>query len=187
MSDFMSDLRSFMNEVETKELNIVQDDTFSITSRDQANYFVRKIMELKEQEAEVLNTSKAEIDRLTSLIKQWEEKELDTIHKAMEYFNGLLREFAETQLEGTKKRSIKLPFGTLQFRAQQPKFVYDDESLKAFLQARSTDLVEEKVEYKVNKTELKKRGTVIDGKLMLDGEVVEGVFIETLEDKFEVK
>jgi len=187
MSDFMSELRSFMDEVETKELNIVQEDTFKITSRDQANYFVRKIMDLKAQETEVVNSAKDEIERLTSIIKIWEEKELDTIHKAMEYFNGLLREFAESELDGTKKRSIKLPFGTLQFRSQQPKFVYDDDSLKAYLQSHAEDLVEEKVEYKVNKTELKKRATVVDGKLMLDGEVVEGVYIETLDDKFEVK
>lgn len=183
----MSDLRSFMDEVEIKDLDIVQDDAFKITSRDQANYFVRKIMDLKAQETEIVETSKSEIERLTGMIKAWEEKELDTIHRGMEYFNGLLREFAESELDGTKKRSIKLPFGTLQFRSQQPKFVYDDDSLKLYLQSHAEDLVEEKVEYKVNKTELKKRATVVDGKLMLDGEVVEGVYIEMLDDKFEVK
>lgn len=187
MSDFISELREFMDDVDTQSLNIIQDESFKITSRDQANYFARKMMDLKTQEQEVIMTAKQEAERLLGMIKQWEEKELSTIHSGMDYFNGLLREYAEGELEGTKKRSIKLPFGTLAFRAQQPKFNYDDDALKAYLQNQSSDLVEEKIEYKVNKTELKKRGMVVDGKLMLDGHVVEGVAIDILEDKFEVK
>lgn len=187
MSDFISELRGFMDDVEIQDLNITQEDSFRITSRDQANYFVRKVMDLKNQEQEIIMTAKQEAERLLGMIKQWEEKELSTIHSGMDYFNGLLREYAESELDGTKKRSIKLPFGTLQFRAQQPKFNYDDDTLKTYLQGLSSDLVEEKVEYKVNKTELKKRAMVVDGKLMLDGKVVDGVTIETLDDKFEVK
>lgn len=187
MSDFISDLRGFMDDLEVQELNIVNDDSFKITSRDQANYFVRKVMDLKTQEQEVIMTAKQEAERLLGLIMQWQEKELSTIHTGMDYFNGLLREYAESELNGTKKRSIKLPFGTLAFRTQQPKFNYDEETLKAYLQSLQSDLVEEKVEYKVNKTELKKRAMVIDGKLMLNGQVVDGVSIEMLDDKFEVK
>lgn len=187
MPDFISELRDFMDDIETQDLNIVQDDSFKITSRDQANYFVRKVMDLKNQEQEVIMTAKQEAERLLGMIMQWQEKELNTIHAGMDYFNGLLREYAESELDGTKKRSIKLPFGTLAFRAQQPKFNYDDDALKLYLQNQSSDLVEEKVEYKVNKTELKKRAMIVDGKLMLDGQVVDGVTIEMLDDKFEVK
>lgn len=187
MSDFMSELRSFMDDIEVKGLDISTEETFKITSREQANYFVRKAMELKNQEEEVIMTAKQEAERLLGIIKDWEEKELSTIHSGMEYFNGLLREYAERELDGSKKRSIKLPFGTLQFRTQQPKFNYDDDALKIYLQTLASDLVEEKIDYKVNKTELKKRAMILDGKLMLDGKVVEGVTIELLDDKFEVK
>ena len=184
---FMEDLKDFMDKEEVVALGISDEPTFEITSMDQANYYVRKIQELREDANAINETAQTELDRHKDLVERWRIDQLAGIERATAYFEGLLKHFAEKQIEGTNKKSIKLPFGTLAFRAQQPKFTYNDEVVEAYLKDHNPELLNRKEVISIDKKELKKLGTIVDNKLMLNGEIVDGIEIEPQETKFEIK
>lgn len=188
MADFLESLKEYMDQVDVQELNISTDqEDFKISSREQANYFLRKILDLKAQKEEIELTAKQELERLNNHVMDWEQKELISLDKGINYFSYLLEEYTKTELENSEKKTIKLPFGSLGFRKQQPKFDYDENAVKEFLKKEHPELLEKVTDYKFSKTEVKKIGVVKDGKLYIDGKEVDGIVITEQDDKFEIK
>lgn len=185
-ADFLTELRSFMDETEVKDLNISMEEGFRITSREQAGFFIRKLQEVRAEAEQINATADGELQRLSHRVNVWKEKELKKLDGSMTYLIDLLRSFAETELEGTNKRSISLPFGTLGFKKQQDKYEYDDAQLLTFLEQQKLEAyIQRKPSAK--KADLKKNGVVKDGKLYIDGVEVPGITIITQDDAFDVK
>ena len=101
MSDFLTSLQEFMDKEEVKALNITSDEGFKINSREQANYFLKQILDLRQQQSEIFATAEEELERLTSIVNQWKEIEMAKLDKRIQYFSELLEDFAYRELENT--------------------------------------------------------------------------------------
>lgn len=108
-----------------------------------------------------------------------------------------LKRYAETQIT-EKRRSVKLPSGTLSFRKQSPRYFFDDlkeadgknERLISFVKHNAHEYLKVKVEEAVDWQKFK-------GKLQIDaggevfysetGEFIEGLHAQFLPDSFKVE
>nr|OQX98718.1 MAG: hypothetical protein B6I27_02125 [Erwiniaceae bacterium 4572_131] len=189
-NDFLKDLHEFIDAEEQQELGLTDDNkTFFITNKQQAGYYIRKLKELIEKNDEIKETAEKERKKFTSKIDAWEKNLLASNNRGIEYFENLLKIFAQKELEGKKTKLLKLPFGTLQFKKQANKYDYDDDVLLAFIQTQKE--LEEYLKHvektTVDKTKLKKVGTVENNKLYINNIEVEGIDIKIREDNFIVK
>lgn len=163
----------------------VTNDSFKVTDDSSANWTLRKIKQLQDQQKENNSLAEAEIEKINA----WADSENEKAQRDIDYFQGLLAEYAlKKREENPKFKSMKLPNGAIKFRKQQPKFNYDDETLtKSLKKSGRTELI--KIKKSPDKTAIKKT-FVVQGERLVDpetGEFIEGVTIEHREDKFSVE
>ena len=149
-------------------------------------YFDDKKEEINKIVEEQLAPFLAKIEK----IKQWgEEAKREYDEKQSFYANQLeyfMREEVAKQLESGKKpkKTIKLPYGAISLKKQQPEFIKDEESL--FDYAKEAGFV--KVKESTDWASLKKACKNVGDKLVDEnGVVVPGIRIVEKEDKFELK
>lgn len=187
-NEFLSDLRDFMNDFAATDLNIDSIEEPRLMTKEQANFYVKLFQQVVNEEIEVNALCDAELERTTRSINAFRDKKLVEINRKKEHFVSILQQYAASELEGKKTKTLKLPYGNLSFKKQQPKYNYGcDEELVLALKESRPDLVNIKTTESVNKTLLKKEGTVFDGKLYLGEFVVPGVTVQEQEPKFEIK
>jgi hypothetical protein len=165
-----------MNKLEAFEIDEIEttDDKFKIIDKSQAEWALRKIQTLKKLKEENSKIVEEEIFKL----KQWEEIENKKADESIEYFVSLLQDFMVRCLEmNPNVRSVKLPHGVIRFKKQQPAWIYDDSKILTWLKENKPDLVVIKEDYDKNKLKKLVKET---------GEIIEGLKIESREDKFEV-
>lgn len=187
-SDILDSLFESITEEEVKELNIeIENNNFSITSDEQANFFLRRLEEISSEKDKINNTCNNEIERFTARVNNFRAKEILSLENTERYFCTLLESYARLQLEGSKKKSIKLPFGTMSFKKSPTKIVYDDEILMKFIKEHNlNDFI--RIKEEINKKDLKSQLTIKDdGTVVLDDKVVEGVSTMPGETTFSVK
>ena len=192
IEDFLNDLEDFMEQDDIKNLNIeenkIADNSFKIETKEQANFFIKQVLDARAQIVEIQNTANDMLLREQSKIERWMNKETNKIQNSIDYMSGLLQNFTEEELAKTnnKKKSISLPNGSIGFKKQQNKFEYDDKVILAYLQDTKK---EQYINYKptVAHSELKKDGTVVVGSLIIDNEPIPGITIIPQDPKFEVK
>ena len=116
-------------------------------------------------------------------LDEYLEKRTRPLMDAQEHLSALLQMYAETQLEGKKKRSISLPNGKFGFRKSPAKFQRDEATLLEYAEKELPDCV--KIKKSVDWANLKKDCTV-DGDHLIsqDGEIIPGVTVEQQPDKF---
>lgn len=159
-------------------------ETFKVTNEEQANWALRKIKDLQTQKNENIALAESEISK----IEAWLEQENGKLDNSIEYFQGLLAEYAMKQREENPKfKSMKLPYGAIRFRKQQPKYHYNEEKLlESLKRAGKTEFI--KIKEAPDKAAVKKAFAIHEDKLVDPdtGEFIEGVTVEHREDKFEV-
>lgn len=163
------------------EQQTVLDQPFVIDSQDRADWAMSKIgqAQLKIDEAEVL--AQRQIERIQSWLSLAKREQQETI----DHMTSLLRPFAEERLHGSRKRSMRLPNGSIGFRIAQPKFIRDDEMLLGWARVNSPDVVV--ISEQVAWNELKKRLTVCnDAAISEDGEIIPGIRVEQQGQSFYV-
>lgn len=159
---------------------------YQITNDGAANWALRKLAQIRRRMAE--NERLAEMEKLR--IDAWLRGEKEKLGRDEAFFLGLLREYHQNILtEDPRRKTIKLPAGQMQMRAQAPEFKRDDEKLLGWLKASNlTEFI--KVVESPNWGELKKRVVVADDGTVVDsitGEVVQGVIAESRPYTFTVK
>jgi phage host-nuclease inhibitor protein Gam len=171
-----------LSEIVLNELQELQSEYtgFKVTDLDSANWCFRKLRALKEQEAEFRSLAEKEVER----IRSWYDAEKSKLEKQEVFFESLLEEYAYIQRKDNNKFKLSSPYGKISFRKQQPKWNYDDEQLLESLKRSKIDSLI-RVKEEVNKDELKKVATVLNGKVLIDGEFIEGV--EVLEQDEAIK
>ena len=187
-SDILEALFDEITEEEVKELGIeIDNEKFAITSDEQANFFLRRLEEVRSEQDKINVTCNNEIERFTKKVNSFRAKELLSLENTEKYFISLLETYAKKQLEGSKKKSIKLPFGTMSFKKGQRKMVYEDDVLMNFIKSNSlNDFI--RIKEEINKSELKKAIKLEeDGSVTLHGTVVEGATSLPAEEKFSIK
>lgn len=191
--DFIKDLNESISKMEAEELNInvtgdEESDREMIQNPQQANYFCKVVNELREERAKTEELINQELKRVQREYEAYKTKELNRIDGQIQYFSGLLESYATKELQNSKKRSIKLPHGTLSIKKQQDKYDYDEDAIIECLKKNKQDkFIKVQTVETVNKKDLKKEGFSHNGKLYLDNIEVKGVVITAQPDKFEVK
>lgn len=191
--DFIKDLNESISKMEAEELNInvtgnEESDREMIQNPQQANYFCKVVNELREERAKTEELINQELKRVQREYEAYKTKEFNRIDGQIQYFSGLLESYATKELQNSKKRSIKLPHGTLSIKKQQDKYDYDEEAIIECLKKNKQDkFIKVQTVETVNKKDLKKEGFSHNGKLYLDNIEVKGVVITAQPDKFEVK
>jgi len=185
-NSFLDDLLSFVEEAEVEELDLTTvDEGFSIQNMDQANFIAKKVKEVRAEMEEAAETAQAYLESYQEKISNWLEKTQNPLRNQEAYLLRLLENFARTKLEGSNKKSLKLIEGTLQFRKQQDKYEYEDNVLLTYAENNLPQFIKTKLS--VDKTELKKKATVKNGELYIDGVLVPGVTVTAQDEKFDVK
>lgn len=187
-SDILEALFDEITEEEVKELGIeIDNEKFAITSDEQANFFLRRLEEVRSEQDKINLTCNNEIERFTKKVNTFRTKELISLENTEKYFISLLETYAKKQLEGSKKKSIKLPFGTMSFKKGQRKMVYEDDVLMNFIKSNSlNDFI--RIKEEINKSELKKAIKLEeDGSVTLHGTIVEGATSLPAEETFSIK
>lgn len=183
--ELLDSLYEEITEQEVEELGInIESDSFAITSDDQANFFLRRLEEIRNEKDKINTTCDREIEKFSQKVNDFRAKELRSLENTESFFMTLLENYARIQLNGSKKKSIKLPFGTLSFKKTQPKYVYDDKVIMNFIKVNQMpEFI--RIKEEVNKKDLKAALTVNDeGLILLNGKVMEGVVITPGEEKF---
>lgn len=191
--DFIKNLNESISKMEAEELNInvtgnEESDREMIQNPQQANYFCKVVNELREERAKTEELINQELERVQREYEAYKTKEFNRIDGQIQYFSGLLESYATKELQNSKKRSIKLPHGTLSIKKQQDKYDYDEDAILECLKKNKQDkFIRVQTVETVNKKDLKKEGFSHNGKLYLDNIEVKGVVITAQPDKFEIK
>lgn len=187
----MESLKNVLAEIQEEEKEI-QSKPFEVTDQETATEALRRITYFQEQMKDVDNT----VENQTALfrshinkIEKWGEEAKGEHQERINFYSHLLEGYIRAQVEereaqGKKaKRSLKLPYGSIRLKKQQPQFKKDEEQLLQYAKTNGLVKVKETVDWET----IKKQSTVVDGKLVSeDGEVILGVSVEERSDKFEV-
>lgn len=169
---------------EIEEVETIEREGFKIEDKEQAAWALRKIKAFKTQIEETNNLADLEMQR----IKRWQESENKSADDSIAYFEGLLLEYMVKEREkDPKTKSVKLPYGTMRFKKQQPEYIRDEPKLIDWAKASERqDLV--KVKESFDWSSLKKGIAVVAGNVVDKdtGEVIEHVKVVEREDEFEV-
>src|SRR5690625_4012979 len=109
----MNKLQEYLNEQEGTEK-----ETFAVEDDSSANWALRKISQLIDQMNHNNSLAAVEIAK----IEEWEEEENKRLQESVDYFQGLLAEYAmQKKKDDPKFKTMKLPNGRFGFRKRQPK------------------------------------------------------------------
>lgn len=189
---FYDDLYNEITEEEVKELRIdLDNEQFKIVSKDQANFFLRQITELTKQKEEINENCDTMIESYMGKVNKFREKETTSIDRSISYFTTLLEAYAEEFLseEKGKKKSIKLPFGTLQFKKTQASFNYGEEkNVLNFLKTAPNmeKYVATTVKESIDKKKLKADATIVDGQLYIGETKIPEIEVNPPKEKFSI-
>ena len=157
--------------------NSEEKEKFEVTA-DNIGWTLRKYAELQKEKQTIHSTASFEVDR----IKAWEKKETDTVNESIVFFENLVNEY----MQENDLKKIKNPYGTISYRKQQPKWVYDN-NLADILEKMELNKYL-RVKKEVDKTLLKKECKVVENKICTsDGELIQGVEIQQQEPKLTIK
>ena len=189
-NDFLSDLQNFLADEEAKALNIDESSEFLINDRHQADYFIRQSKQCDLDIEDIKAYVEEERKRYLALLDDYLNEQIQAIEKRKKFYDDALEVFVRRELDGSSKRSMKLPHGTLALKKQQPHYVYTEADILDWAKEVFPELVkvttpEPKVS--IDKKMLKEQGTIIDGVLYINGERVPGVEIEIRDDAFNIK
>lgn len=152
-------------------------ETFTVRDWGTAIWTVRKLRQIRAQEAAIREEAAAEIAR----IQAWVERATKPLIEDAQYFEGLLTAYHAQQLaEDPHRKSIPLPGATLKSRALPDRVEVVDEAtaLEAAKAAGYHNLI--RVREELSKTELVKH-------LKETGEVLPGVTVTSQPRRFSVE
>lgn len=187
-NDLFKSLLDDITEEEVEELGIeIEDNKFSILNDEQANFFLRRLEEIRSEKDKINNMCNNEIEKFTNKVNNFRTKELYSLENTEKYFTSLLETYAKKQLENSNRKSIKLPFGTMSFKKGQRKIIYDDDILKAYIKDNNLNQFI-KIKEEINKADLKKAIKYEDNNsLSFNGNIVEGISYLPAEETFSIK
>jgi hypothetical protein len=161
-----------MNELEKRVANSTQ----NVENEIDADIFVMKINSAYAD----IETLKNQRDEYIRKINENFEQKKASIDKEIEYNQSLLLPFVAKTIENGKKKSLKLPHGTVGFR-KGIKIEKNDEELFKFVEKEELPFIVTKKS--VNWAEMKKNLVFSDGKAVTkDGQVVPGIIATETND-----
>lgn len=188
--EFMNEFMEEIEDAEVLDLGInLEDSDFKVLNKGQADFFLRKIKELQEEIDETNEFCDGQIKSYSEKINNHRDKKTSSAQNTIDYFTGLLQQFADKELEDNpKKKSIKLPFGTLSYKKQQDKLlITDEEQLIQVLTANNLPGVKVVEKVSIDKKLIKGTIETKEDGYYIDGIKMPGVSVEVGQNTFGVK
>lgn len=166
----VKDLKADADFQEAKE---EKNEAWKIDNNQKADWALRKIAALKEQNQEVEQMALREYER----IDKWSKRETESNKASIEFIQQKLTEYLYDLRKKDPKAKIKLPHGMVSTRKVPAKFEYDEK--KTINSLKSMGLIDFiKIKESIDKAKLKKSVNVANGKAInADGEIIEGITI----------
>lgn len=161
---------------------------FVIETLDAAIEAQSRIAHLRGKQSEIESIVSAKVEALQKDIerlKEWgEEAKKEFVEKEQFYTHRLEFYLRDQIAAGSKKKSIKLPYGAIKMVKQQPEYKRDERALLHYAKEKGLVKVKETADW----TAIKKQGNIV-GNFLVDenGEVIPGVEVHEREDKFTVE
>ena len=156
---------------------------FQVDATEKAIWAMRKISTIDQGIEEIDKAADAEVERVNT----WRAEEIKRISSQRSFFEGLLEGYhRRIMADNPKQKTIKLPHGQLQIRAQQPEFVRDDKKIIEWADKEMPAVItrEPKLDWGTLKDSLK----IVENMAMTSqGEVIPGITVVPRGDKFSVK
>lgn len=173
--------------VEPKELSEAEQLTnqrFSIESDQAAEWAFKKIRQYQDKRQAA---DKALADWKQEAERQHAE-EVKEIDHNLDYFKGLLLDYAERQADGDNGWKFQSPAGRIAYTKPKATIVKGDEA-KLLDQFKGTEYVTEKTTQKFNWADFRKTLTMTDGGQVVtpDGELVDGAKVKQEDGGFKIK
>lgn len=169
-----------MNALQQYEINDLEEviehkERFTIDGIDGVNWALRKLAAIQAEMDEAKQLATNEIER----INDWLKTETNKSQQSIEFFEGLLTEYAVKQrITDDKYTKTSTPYGAVRFKKNREKWVYDDNELVESLKENElTELI--RIKEEPDKVQLKKAVSVIDGKIVDSntGAILKGVSV----------
>ncbi|WP_067924803.1 host-nuclease inhibitor Gam family protein [Alicyclobacillus shizuokensis] len=154
-----------------------QDRGFVVDSLEKAEWCMRKLAKIHQQDMADEELAQHEIER----IQAWLQARKETRQRSREYFEEKLRQYHQRLLDEDPKgnRTVKLPHGTLKARKLPDKWDYDDQTIIEWAKAnQSMSLI--RIKYEPDKKLIKEY-------VKTTGELIPGVTITPQGTKFDVE
>lgn len=188
--EFLADLQEYLNDQEAIALDINESNEYLINDKSQADYFIKLSKQCENDINDIKEYIEAEKERYLQLLENYMIDQIMAVEKRKQFYDDALEAYIHRELDGTKKRSIKLPHGTLALKKQQPHYTYEDEDIIDWAKEMCPDIVKTTIpepKVSIDKKKLKEQGEIIDGLLYIDGLQVPGVQVEIKDDAFSIK
>lgn len=183
-NSFQNSLLSYLDQAEKSEF----EDSFyfdedSITTKEQANYFIRKVKEYKALITDINEAADMEIEKQIERINAWRKSASEGYQFSIDTYTTKLRDFWNNNaIDG---KTIKLSQGSLCMRKSRDKEVYDENTVLQFIEDTGLEQYTNKVP---NKAKIKEDMIInADGSVTLDNYTVQGFSYTKQMPKFEVK
>lgn len=175
-----------MNELQSQELeNIEQDERFTVSDLDSANWVFKKLDAINSKETEINNLADKEVER----INQWREKEVEKLQGSKEYLQSLVIEYYRSEKEKDSKFKLNTPYGRVSSRKGSKVIQVSNEQdvINQLEQRGFNDYV--KVTKKLNQADIKKDFNIAENGTLIDanGEVLEGASLIQKPTSYSVK
>lgn len=175
-----------MNELQSQELeNIEQDERFTVSDLDSANWVFKKLDAINSKETEINNLADKEIER----IKSWKDKETEKLQSSKEYLESLVVEYFKVEKEKDNRFKLNTPYGKVTSRKGSKVIQVSNEQdvINQLEQRGFNDYV--KVTKKLNQADIKKDFNIADNGTLIDanGEVLEGASLIEKPTSYSVK
>lgn len=136
MADPQEEYRDFLDHIHGLPDGVTEDRTgWAIRDDGAADYAIRKIGAAEAEQHRQAAFVAAEIERLQA----WFAMEMARHRRTIEFFAGHLRQYADQLVEAgqltERRKSYKLPHGTLQFRSQPVEYERDDTKILEWVRA----------------------------------------------------
>ena len=188
--EFLADLQEYLNDQEAIALDINESNEYLINDKSQADYFIKLSKQCENDINDIKEYIEAEKERYLQLLENYMIDQIMAVEKRKQFYDDALEAYIHRELDGTKKRSIKLPHGTLALKKQQPHYTYEDEDIIDWAKEMCPDIVKTTIpepKVSIDKKKLKEQGEIIDGLLYIEGLQVPGVQLEIKDDAFSLK
>ena len=142
LQDLNKELDEMITEEEVKQLGLeedINDLENAIIDKDRADFFIKKIKESQQEIEAIDSTCDEKIEFYRNKIDEYRINRKKEILNVINYFSSRLERYTRSELEGSKKKSIPLTFGTLQLRKTPEKYEYDDKEMLSYLQENKLD------------------------------------------------
>lgn len=189
-NDFLADLQEYLNDQEAIALDINESNDYLINDKHQANYFVKLSKQCDEDINDIKRYVEEERERLNKLLDDYLLDQVQVVERRKKFYDDALEAYIHRELDGSNKRSMKLPHGTLALKKQQPHYTYTEADIIQWAQDFYPDFVKTTIpepKVSIDKKKLKDAGTIMDGLLYIDGVEVPGVQVEIKDDAFSIK